>query len=279
MALLHLNFTSKYLFGAADVNIILPDLPYGKEPKDYYGSDEKFKVLWLLHGTYDDGSCWLRKANTELYASEKRIAVVMFSAGNTNYADWKNFGLGYNVFSFLTEELMPMVYGWLPVSDRREDNFIAGLSMGGRGTCIYAFAHPEKFAGAYCMSSAPNVLKEPDPANMFAAREYALINNFGGMDGYKASPLNIWDRADELVKNNADLPKMYFACGDKDPIAYENFKAFRAHAKEIGFPADFFEIPGYSHEWRFWDLCLQDALERFFPETGKKPVFDTREKG
>ena len=274
MALFHLSFTSLYLRGTTDVNVILPDLAYGQQPKDLYSSGEKYKVLWLLHGTYGDYSDWLRKANTELYATEKKIAVVMFTAGNSNYIDWKTFGLGYNVLSYLTEELMPLIYGWLPVSDRREDNFIAGLSMGGRGTCVYAFAHPEKFAAAYCMSSAPNPLKEPDPDNAFVAREYALINNFGGMEGYKESALNLWDIIRKLKEDGADLPKLYFACGDIDPIAYEGFKNFREYAKKLDLDAEFYEIPGYTHEWRFWDLCLQDALVRFFPEEGKTPVFD-----
>ncbi|MBE6127793.1 MAG: hypothetical protein E7185_00810 [Erysipelotrichaceae bacterium] len=271
MALLHMSFTSKYLSGTTDVNVILPDLSYGQEPKDLYGSGEKYKVLWLLHGTYGDYSDWLRKSNVELYATEKKIAVVMPSALNTNYVDWGTFAMGYQAYSYFFEELMPMVYGWLPVSDRREDNFIAGLSMGGRGACVYAFSKPERFHAVYSFSASPKVLKEPDPANPFAAREYNLINNFGGMEGYLDSPLNLLKQLENGDREK--LPEMYFACGDKDPIAYQDFLAFRKYAKENGIPAEFFEIPGFSHEWRFWDLCLQDALARFMPEEGKKPVF------
>ena len=274
MALIHLNFCSKYLAGNTDVNIILPDLPYTGDPKTFYSEDDKYPVIWLLHGTYGDYTDWLRKANTELYATEKKVAVVMFSALNTNYINWDNFAMGHREYSYLIDELMPMVHAWFPVSRKREDNFIAGLSMGGRGTCVYAFSRPDLFAGAYVMSSAPNELKEPDPASQFSIREQNLIDAFGGMDHYKASILNVWDRAKECVEKKADLPVMYFACGDKDPIAYKNFKIFEKLADEIGFPAKFFDIPGYSHEWRFWDLCLQDALERFFPEEGKTPVFD-----
>lgn len=276
MALMHLSFTSKFLCGTTDINVILPDLPYGKEPKDFYGSKEKYKVLWLLHGTFGDYSDWLRKSNVELYACEKNVVVVMPSAMNSNYIDWKTFGMGYNVYSYFFEELMPLVYSWFPVSQKREDNFIAGLSMGGRGTCVFAFSHPELFAGAYSFSSAPNELQEPDLSNPFAAREVSLINNFGGMEGYKKSPLNLWDIITENMKKGVSMPKMYFACGDKDPIAYKGFLGFRDYAKEIGFDAQFFEIPGYSHEWRFWDLCIQDALARFIPEENKKPLFDEK---
>lgn len=52
MSLIHLNFQSKYLSGNTDVNLILPDLPRGREPGEFYGSGERYKVLWLLHGTF-----------------------------------------------------------------------------------------------------------------------------------------------------------------------------------------------------------------------------------
>ena len=54
MALVHLNLNSKYLSGNTDVNIILPDLPRGEEPKTFYGAKKKYPVLWLLHGTFGD---------------------------------------------------------------------------------------------------------------------------------------------------------------------------------------------------------------------------------
>ena len=276
MALIHLSFTSESLAGTTDVNVILPDPAWNQKPKDFYTSGKKYKVLWLLHGTYGDYSDWLRKSNIELYASEKKIAVVMPSALNSNYVDWDTFAMGYHAYSYFFDELMPLVYGWLPVSDRREDNFIAGLSMGGRGTCVYAFAHPERFTAAYSFSAAPEKLEEPDPANRFAAREFNLIRNFGGMDGYRKSPLNLYGRLEELLKDGSELPALYFACGDQDPISYTDFVTFRDYAKKNGIPAQFFEIPGYAHEWRFWDLCVQDALERFIPDGKTVPVFDRK---
>ena len=77
----------------------------------------------------------------------------------------------------------------------------------------------------------------------------------------------------EAVENGTELPKLYFACGKQDHL-YEAFLRFKDHAREIGLQAKFEEIDGYKHEWRFWDLCLQDALDRFLPEEEKTPVFD-----
>ncbi len=263
MAYVQFDFQSEYLMGNTQVSIILPDKPWMTKAKEFYESGKKYKVLWLLHGTFGDHTDWIRKSNIELYACERDLIVVMPSALNTNYANWENFSIGYNMYDFLTEELMPLVHNWFPASDKREDNFIAGLSMGGRGTCVYAFNHPELFAGAAILSAAPRDIewdrkKNPD----FFKRTQGSIDNRGGYEAYVASYENTWRVLDEAVQNNVDLPKLYFACG-KDDMLYEGFKHFKNHAKKIGLEAKFEEIPGYKHEWRFWDLTIEKALDYF----------------
>ena len=276
MALVHLNFNSKYLSGATDVNVILPDCSRSQDPSAFYGSGKKYPVLWLLHGTFGDYSDWLRKTNVELYAEEKNLIVVMPSAQNSDYANWPDFGVGYRAFDYLTEELMPLIYGWFPASARREDNFIAGLSMGGRGAITYAWAHPEKFAAVYSMSAVPQdirpaaeeALSAEPAANPWAQlsreRTLARLRNAGGLEGYLASYQNLWDLTEEVAKRE-DMPKMYFSCGTEDPVAYKAFQLFRAHAGALGLRAEFIELEGYRHEWRFWEICIQDAIESFLP--------------
>ena len=87
MALIHLNFDSKYLSGSTDVNILLPDCARSQEHAAFYGSVKKYPVLWLLHGTFGDYSDWLRKTNVELYAGEKNLIVVMPSAPGFRLSD------------------------------------------------------------------------------------------------------------------------------------------------------------------------------------------------
>ena len=280
MALVHLNLNSKYLSGNTDVNITLPDLPRGEEPKTFYGAKKKYPVLWLLHGTFGDYTDWLRKTNIELYAEEKNLIVVMPSAQNTDYANWPRFGTGYNMFDFLTDELMPLVYGWFPASDAREDNFIAGLSMGGRGAIMYAYAYPEKFAAVYSMSCVPQDIRPaaedaysdtpaPNPwVALDRERAKARLDNAGGLEGYLASPQNTWDKTAEVAKR-AGNPKMYFSCGTADFVMYEHFKKFRAYAQEVGLDAEFTEVEGYDHEWRFWEKEIQNAIEKFLPGAEK----------
>lgn len=267
MSLIHYNFESQYLNNNTDVNIILPDKPRDKTPEQFYGSGKKYKVLWLLHGTFGDYTDWIRKSNIELYACERDLIVVMPSGLNADYVNWPDFALGYNTWDYLFEELMPLVHHWLPASDKREDNFIAGLSMGGNGTLQYAAGHPEEFGGAAILSCAPRDLHQlakdlEDPE--FAKANYRLVNgirNAGGMEGYLNSPINVWDRLPELIEQDA-LPPLYFCCGKND-FLYDRYQAFKEYAQKLGLKATFEEFDGFTHEWRFWDLTIQKALTFF----------------
>lgn len=180
-------------------------------------------MLWLLHGTFGDHTDWLRKTNIEMYATERNLVVVMPSALNSNYSNWNDYMLGYKMYDFLTEELMPLIYGWFPVSDRREDNYIAGLSMGGRGTIKYAVNHPEKFAAAAVLSAAPMDMSSMGPDNEFPMlnttneRVRTTLANAGGLEAFLNSNENVWAILDRLAQTGT-LPRLMFACGQEDEL-------------------------------------------------------------
>ena len=178
---------------------------------------------------------------------------------------------------YLIKELMPLVYNWFPASDKREDNFIAGLSMGGGGTIQYAAFYPEKFAAAAILSSSPRNpheeldklagrSREPFASTLEAGRIRNRICAMGGEEAYLNSARNTWDKLAQLAPTG-NLPRLYFASGTDD-FLYGSFKEFRAYAEKIGLQASFEEIPGFQHEWRFWDLTIQHAL-RFFGFTSR----------
>ena len=284
MALIRFNFESEYLGNNHEIGIILPDKPRSITPKDFYGSGKKYKVLYLLHGTFGDYSDWIRKSNIELYACEQDLIVVMPSALNSDYVNWPDFGTGYDMGAYLTEELMPLIQNWFPASDKREDNFIAGLSMGGGGTLKYLLAHPDKFAGAAILSSSARNYDALKPyADMksyefrnavvngkitisdgrggtFAPRQVNSVCKYPTVGDFLSSIENSWDRL--LEADIASLPNIYAACGTKD-FGYQNFLKFKDMLQGLGAKAKFEVIEGFAHEWRFWDLTIQHAIEYF----------------
>ena len=94
MSLVNLNFPSQYLGGNTEVTIILPDKPWETDSNAFYRSGKKYKVLWLLHGTFGDHTDWLRKSNIELYACEKDLIVVCPSGMNANMQTGRSLGPG-----------------------------------------------------------------------------------------------------------------------------------------------------------------------------------------
>ena len=76
-----------------------------------------------------------------------------------------------------------------------------------------------------------------------------------------ASVRNTWDIIGKKAKTG-ELPRLYFCIGEDD-FLYEGYLKFKAYAEEIGLDAKFESEPGYKHEWRFWDLEIQRALDFF----------------
>lgn len=275
MAVVTMTFESKFLNSNQPFSVVLPEMPRGLEPADYYRSNRELPVVWLLHGTSGDHTDWLRHTNVERYAYTKQVALVMPSALNSNYSNWPDAMLGYGMYDYFFEELMPLVHNWFPVSARREDNFIAGLSMGGRGAVKYAVNHPERFAAAAILSAAPkdfSLLNDTYFATStegIAPRLASMARNVGGLEALRNSEENVWRIIDEKVGTGA-LPRLLFACGTDDPDIYRDLLAFKAHASDIGLDAEYLIREGYSHEWDFWDLAIKEALE-FFGLQDKTP--------
>jgi putative tributyrin esterase len=260
MALVSFKFSSHFLHGNHEISIILPDRPQRQLPKDFYGNGQKYKVLWLLHGAFGDHTDWIRKSKIELYARERDLCVVMPSAFNSNYTNWDQFALGFAFWDYLTEELMPMIYNWFPVSDQRADNFVAGLSMGGRGALKLAVNHPAKFAAAAILSASPINFCAIDPEDG-TSHWQRLIDNAGSLDNLLHSADNVWDKLAALAGQDI-LPKLYFTMGTDDDAWYPQYLAFKQYALSLPLAATFDESPG-GHDWRFWDNAIEKAL-RFF---------------
>lgn len=269
MALVKLNFESQYLKNNTEISVILPDRPRSIDAKKFYDREKKYPVLWLLHGTFGDHTDWLRHTNIELYACENDLIVVMPSALNSDYVNWDGFATGYRMWDFFTEELMPLIYAWFPASDKREDNFISGLSMGGYGAVMLAVNHPDKFSAVASLSAAPTDPAEFDKpvSGFFEGSDMGLrrrnsIANAGGLEAYRNSNQNTWRIITEEYPSGK-LPRMYFAIGRED-FLYPSYERFRDHCRERGMTDIVFdEYDGYTHEWRFWDLTIQKAI-RFF---------------
>lgn len=261
MAFFQVNFFSPTLGFNTDIDVFIPtpnsDEILNKKKSDYFQKDRKYQVLYLLHGAYGDYTDWMRLTSIEKYAQNHKLAVVMPSASNSFYQDMFR---GSDYLTYLTEELPKFVKAIFPISGRREDTFVAGLSMGGYGAVRLAFTKPEQYAACASLSGAIDIV---------SCKEQ---NDDGSIEG----PF-LWDsileHADEIEGTDADLfalakkqkalgkelPKVFQTCGTEDFIYQPNVSA---HKKllEAGVDVTYEEHPGI-HDWDYWDTHIQRALD------------------
>jgi S-formylglutathione hydrolase FrmB len=257
MALIRCDFFSEALELSTSMTVLLPQPAGAQIGVDGPPDDAPPPMLYLLHGLTDDATAWTRFTSIERYAAAKGFAVVMPQVHRSFYADEANGG---KFWTFLSEELPQLVERFFRVSTRREDTFVAGLSMGGYGAFKWALRHPERFAAAASLSGAVDV---------------AYIQKFDLRPHMRALTSRVFaDRAlengeDDLLhliatRNPAALPRLMLRCGTEDHLVAQNERFVRACGKHgVALDADF--GPG-AHEWGYWDAQIQVVLEWLRPE-------------
>lgn len=152
MASFLVNFVSQSLSRTVTINVILPTdkmyfpgMPQREEGKP-------FKTLYLLHGVIGNYTDWLHGTRIQRWAEENDLAVVMPSGDNAFYVDqpWNCNYYG----KFIGEELVDFTRKTFPLSHKREDTYIAGLSMGGYGAIRNGLKYHETFGCIGALSSA-----------------------------------------------------------------------------------------------------------------------------
>jgi putative tributyrin esterase len=201
-------------------------------------------LLYLLHGLSDDATAWQRYTGIERYAGERGLAVVMPQAGRSFYADEVH---GARYWTHLTEELPEVVSSFFRVSARREDTFVAGLSMGGYGALKWALHHPDRFAAVASLSGAVDVRKLlPERPEIYQR----VFDERIGPD----------DVLEDLLQRHParDLPAMYVGCGTEDHL-FDGSVQFAEQATAAGVDVHTDFRPG-DHEWAVWDAMIPDVL-------------------
>lgn len=248
MALITCNFFSHALDISTAVHVILPQ--QGVWSDGLLG--KRWPTLWLLHGLSDDHTIWQRRTAIERYVESLPLAVVMPAVNRSFYADMVH---GAKYWTYVSEELPALMRHWFPLSAAREDNYVAGLSMGGYGALKLALNHPDRFAAAASLSGALNF---PQFALVDPQVERTVELIFGGAEKYAGSSADLWERARLLVESGLDQPRLYAMCGTDDFLYQQNIE-FRDYAAQIGLEMTFEECPG-GHTWDVWDRTIARVI-------------------
>ena len=263
MALIHTHFFSEALGMCASCDVIIP-----QNSRSLIGMNTAAgsKVLWLLHGASDDETIWQRRTSIERYASPLGLAVVMPAAHLSSYS---NMAHGLNFFSYIADELPEIMHRFFGFSRAREDNFIAGLSMGGGGCLKIGLARPDSYAAIGCLSAgAADITKKPTDERFI--RRNRLVYGDRQLENTEE---DVRGNAKRLVKSGKPCPRIYHSCGSSDFVLQSAHDTRDFFTSFEGNPFDYKyeEDPG-SHTWEYWD----EHIQRFFDYIGLKPAGEVR---
>lgn len=246
MASITLSFHSEALERTVPLRALVPleDAPRVPMP-----------AMYLLHGLYGSEQDWFQYTRVMLWARAKGLAVFCPAGENGFYVNQADTGEAY--MRYVGEELPAFTRRLFPLSSRREDTFIAGLSMGGYGALNAGLTYPETFGKVAALSAALRPWKRMDKPQGDCVQRPAYARALFGQD---TEP---WDTLTLARQCGARAPELWLSCGAQDDLLEENIALVNG-LRQAGIPAYFDQPPG-AHNWDFWDREIQRVIDWLMP--------------
>lgn len=260
MSIVNVNFFSESLLRMVNIVAVIPIDKRSVDKESLRSKEKPMKTLYLLHGIYGGEWDWLTTTRIKKWAMDRNLAVIMPAGENGFYNDRKETHEYYG--KFVGEELVEFTRTLFRLSDKREDTYIAGLSMGGLGAVYSALRYPETFgyiggfSTALCADNFPDT--DSDEMGLLSSRTY-MESVFGPEADFKGSSNDYNALADKLIAEEKPIPKVFLACGVEDPLL-EMTRRYHTYLENAGIPVKYIEDKG-AHDWAFWDRNLYRFIE------------------
>ncbi len=233
-------------------------------PPDYETSQRSYPVLYLLHGAGDDQTGWVQFGEV-LHITDKAIKegkatpmIIVMPDAFTNRMGYFNDVRGdWDYEDYFFKELMPHVETTYRIKRQKRYRAVAGLSMGGGGSFMYALRHPELFSSA-CPLSAYVGPKSVDEVKRMAKQYYNYEASSAEARKY-LSNYSALALIESKTKKEIESVKWYIDCGDDD-FLYEGNSLVHIALRKKEVPHEF-RIRDGGHSWTYWRTALPKVLE------------------
>lgn len=233
-------------------------------PPDYNTSQRSYPVLYLLHGAGDDQTGWVQFGEVLTIADDaiktglSTAMIIVMPDANTGKRGYVNDVKGeWRFEDFFFQEFMPFIEKEYRIKSDKRYRAIAGLSMGGEGTFIYALHHPELFSAACPLSAATG------PKNIDELKNYRL---WVGVEGITEADKQEYFKKYSVLSLIQNMPedqkkavRWYIDCGDDD-FLYEGNCLVHIAMRQKEIPHEF-RIRDGVHSWVYWRAALPKVLE------------------
>lgn len=232
-------------------------------PPDYDSSERSYPVLYLLHGGGDDQTGWVQFGEV-LHIADKAIQegkatpmiIVMPDADTGQRGYFNNIQGDWRYEDFFFEEFMPYVESTYRIKGDKRFRAVAGLSMGGGGSFMYALHHPELFSSACPLSASTGPLTVED-VDRYAER-------MGASNASKAQKQQYYEThsalalVESMPAEDVKSVRWYIDCGDDD-FLYEGNSLIHIAMRKKEIPHEF-RIRDGGHTWTYWREALPTVL-------------------
>ncbi len=216
--------------------------------------DERYPVLYLQHGSYEDETSWFFQGRANLILDNLIAgdeAVPMLIVMDNCYAAYPDADPSDRRSAtaafpeVVIKELIPMIDRDFRTIPDRHHRAMAGLSMGGNMTFRVVVPNLDHFVN---------------------------IGSFSGtMNGISGDPLDHRTFADGAFADgdafNSKMDVLWIGMGTNEPDIFPKaIGAFRTMLDDAGIDYVYVESPGTRHEWLTWRRALHDFAPRLFRE-------------
>ncbi|WP_460938374.1 alpha/beta hydrolase [Spirosoma humi] len=237
-------------------------------PPDYYVSNRRYPVVYLLHGYGDNETSWVqfgeadRLADTGIKSGELPPMIIVMPNGGTTFFvnDYQNKVRYEDMF---VQELIPHIDSSFRTRTQREFRAISGLSMGGFGSLTLAMHHPDLFGSCAALSAG---IRTDEGFMNIPDERYTLVFApvFSGPAKGEERLTVAWKRNSPITLAKSapegDLSKIrwYIDCGDDDALTVGNSVLHMA-LLDRKIPHEY-RVRDGGHTWTYWRTGLPDAL-------------------
>ncbi|HEU5146433.1 MAG TPA: alpha/beta hydrolase-fold protein [Chryseosolibacter sp.] len=252
----NLSMPSKILKGDRKYAIYLPP--------DYETSERSYPVLYLLHGGGDDQTGWVQFGEV-LHIADRAIRrghatpmIIVMPDANTGQRGYFNDIKGdWRYEDFFFEEFMPFIENKYRIKGEKRYRAVAGLSMGGGGSFVYALRHPELFSSACPLSASTGPLTLEDTREYLKRRDVPYKSEADVERYYKS--VSVLELIKQLPDDQKKAVRWYIDCGDDD-FLYEGNSLVHIAMRKKEIPHEF-RIRDGGHTWTYWRHSLPAVLK------------------
>ena len=255
MVLFRGDIKCKSLQRRTSISVILPsdNIHFLQDTEEIV--PKPYRTLYLLHGLYGSDDIFLANTSIQKFAEDNGIAVVIPCGDNSFYVDNPKAHAYYG--EYVGQELLDITRNIFPLSDKREDTFIAGFSMGGYGAIRNGLKYSKNFSKIGMISAAlitDEISSYADDSNVLRSRNF-YESVFGDLDKVENTDAD----PKYLIENCDDIPDIYMACGIDD-FLFEKNADFYKYLKSKDIETTFVGDDG-EHTWEFCDKYIKEFIK------------------